>query len=252
MLDALSAAGDSVHLSRPAAARARQRQKCHRWLKTVLLVSAVAVARTAGAGAGHPSAQTDSVPKEAEPAYAAEQEPPPRGYLPDGSLVSERIARGRELFAKGRYTEAAAILIEVHAVDAQPIHLFNISQSYRRAGLLDEATARYNQFLSVAPQHAHAAEARSYLREIEVLRVERQRADQRARELAATRSALRTEQERLEVLRRQRPLHKRAWFWVVLGGTLTAAALAGAVGGVLASQKPKLPETDTGFVDFAF
>lgn len=224
--------------------------------------------------AGHPGpiqsayAQPAAAESPASPANSASparlDEPPPQGYLPDGSLISERVAIAREQFAAGKYSEAATILSLVIAVEPRPIHVFNLGQSQRRAGQIEGARKSYQRFMELAPEHPSVPEAVTYIRELDLIaaqvvqaekayrsQLDRTRSDLLA-QLDRTRGELLSERAQVAALRRDRPLYKRAWFWGVLGGTLTAATVVAVTAGVLATRPPEPPPTDTGYIGFPF
>lgn len=177
-------------------------------------------------------------------------EPPPADRMPDGSLTNDHVARARDLFTAGQFKEAAEILRNVIAFDPKPIHLFNLGQSQRRASQISEARQSYQRFVDMAPDHPSVREARSYIRELDSIEAQVQAAERRYRaQLDRTRSELLSQ---VAALRGEKPVYKRAWFWVVMGGTLTLVAAGGILAGVLATQKPEPPPTDTGYIGFSF
>jgi len=191
-------------------------------------------------------------------------EPPPQGYMPSGEQTAERVNAARELFAAGRYADAAALLQQVIAVDPKPVHVFNLGQSQRRAGQIDEARASYLRFTQLAPQHPNVPEARNYIRELESIAAHVQRAEQDYRkqldrtrsdllqQLNQARDELLTERAQAEAQGRRTPIYKRAWFWGVLGSAVTASVVVGAVVGYVVTRPPDPPPTDTGYINFSF
>jgi len=198
------------------------------------------------------------------PGPAPASEPPPLGYLGDGSLIADRVSMARELFAAGKYMQAAELLGRIITVDPRPIHYFNLGQTQRRAGQIDEARQSYRHFIEIAPQHPSVPEARAYMRELDSVAAQVAQAEKRYRsqldrtrgellqQLDLTRGELLSERAQVAQLRRGGPVYKRAWFWLVLGGTFTAVATAGIVAGVLLTQRPEPPPTDTGYIGFGF
>lgn len=217
---------------------------------------------------GVPQAQAQSVaissPVESPPSMTNPGEPPPQGFLPDGSLISDRVTTARELFAGGKYEQAAAILSLVISVEPRPIHVFNLGQTQRRAGQIEGARQSYQRFIELAPQHPSVPEAKTYIRELDQVAAQVAQAEKEYRsqldrtrgdllqQLDRTRGELLSERAQVAALRRDRPLYKRAWFWGVLGGTLTVATVGAVVAAVLATRAPDPPPTDTGYIGFPF
>lgn len=195
---------------------------------------------------------------------ASPGEPPPQGYLPDGTLITDRVTTARELFASGKYDQAAAILSLVISVEPRPIHVFNLGQTQRRAGQIEGARQSYQRFIELAPQHPSVPEAKTYIRELDQVAAQVAQAEKEYRsqlnrtrgdllqQLDRTRGELLSERAQVAALRRDRPLYKRAWFWGVLGGTLTVATVGAVVAAVLATRAPDPPPTDTGYIGFPF
>ena len=115
-----------------------------------------------------------------------------------------------------------------------------------------------------APGHRLAPEAKGYVADMRVLIAERQRAELarlllEAEQVRASQESeiLRLRADRAEedkrklaeqLSRSRRPVYKRAWFWILVGGV--AAATATAVGvGVYYSTRPQV---DGGFADIRF
>ena len=139
-----------------------------------------------------------------------------------------------------------------------------MGQSQRRAGQIDEARASYQRFIDLVPQHPSVPEARNYIRELDLIKAQVQQAEQGyrlqldrtrsdlLRQLNQTRDELLSERAQTAALRDGKPVYKRAWFWGVLGGTLSVAIVARAVIGYVATRAPDPPPTDTGYIGFTF
>lgn len=208
-------------------------------------------------------------PSSAKPALSAVRnpqspEPPPQGLMPDGTQISERVATARDLFSRGQYAAAAELLQQVIALDPKPIHVFNLGQSQRRAAQIEEARSSYQRFIELAPQHPSVGEARNYIRELDSISAQVRLAEQAYRkqlvrtrgellqQLNQTRDELLSERAQVAALRRDTPIYKRPWFWGVLSGALTAAAVTAVVVGYVATRAPAPPPTDTGYIGFTF
>jgi len=181
-------------------------------------------------------------PSSAKPALSAVRnpqspEPPPQGLMPDGTQISERVATARDLFSRGQYAAAAELLQQVIALDPKPIHVFNLGQSQRRA-------AHIRELDSISAQVRLAEQA--YRKQLVRTRGEL------LQQLNQTRDELLSERAQVAALRRDTPIYKRPWFWGVLSGALTAAAVTAVVVGYVAARAPEPPPTDTGYIGFTF
>lgn len=191
-------------------------------------------------------------------------DPTPQAASFERDSVAERVLRARQLFEGGKYADAAALLQQVISVEPKPVHIFNLGQSQRRAGQIDEARASYQRFIDLVPQHPSVPEARNYIRELDLIKAQVQQAEQGyrlqldrtrsdlLRQLNQTRDELLSERAQTAALRDGKPVYKRAWFWGVLGGTLSVAIVASAVIGYVATRAPDPPPTDTGYIGFTF
>ncbi len=192
-----------------------------------------------------------------------ELEPLPRGWPPRESVV-ELAERSIRLFAEKKFQESIDQLELAYAVEPQPLFLFNIGQAFRLSDDPLKAIAYYQRFVTLSPTHRLVPEAKGYIADMRVLRIEQERTvmARRLLELEQARAkqeaellrfrALQAEEEKrvlAEQLRKSsRPVYKRAWFWGVLGGAAAVTATAIGVGVYFA----KTPRVDGGFVDIHF
>lgn len=219
----------------------------------------------------------------------AEVEPPPAGYgdaaqsdAPSPLLASidtplpsrdaaDRQAQFRRFveqalasFRAGNYPATAESYINAYRVQPEPLLLFNAAQALRKGEAFAEALALYQRFITAAPKspmvpeaQANAASARASL---DVKRIQSQlgAAEQEAgrrrseAERLARENAEKTQQnqELLLRVREVRPLYKRPWFWVVLGGSVVA--VAGLAVGLGVALSPKVADGTLGNVSVGF
>lgn len=174
-----------------------------RWLSLALLLELPWQGVAAANPAGPPSAEVTSTKG---PAVASvEVEPPPAPLRPEASVdeqVDGHVQRSIDAFTSGRYEQSVRELSAAHALDPQPIFLFNIAQSYRRWQRLREALSYYQQFLKADPKTSLRAETRGYIQEL---------------------SALLEKQEQLERERRK-PAWRKPWFWGLVSGGVALVA----------------------------
>jgi tetratricopeptide (TPR) repeat protein len=243
-------------------------------LLLALLLSAGASSAATPAPPGPPAAASPApppAPRGAAPTPLGvpilDEEPPPSGWqpnLPPNPRAADFAARATRLFESRQYLESAEELARAFSIDPQPLYLFNRGQALRLADKPQDALLSYQQFLVQAPTHRLAPEAKGYVADMRVLIAERQRAELarlllEAEQVRASQEAeiLRLRADRAEedkrklaeqLSRSRRPVYKRAWFWVLVGGV--AAATATAVGvGVCYSNRPQV---DGGFADIRF
>lgn len=192
-------------------------------------------------------------------------EPPPAPL----ETAAEHLNKAQVYFQKKEFLLAIEELKRAHALDPQPLYLFNIAQAYRRAAIPKDALAYYERFLVDDPKTPLRPETEGYCNDMRTLIAEQERAEQvkralsdeqrraeeRQRALAEERARGEQTQKALLLERakaereRKKPVYKRAWFWAVLGG---AAVAVGAGVGLGVAFAPHDRPTDGGFVDINF
>lgn len=218
-----------------------------------------------------------------------EVEPPPAGYgdasrspakssllasldspLPSRD-AADRQAQFRRLveralasFRQGDYASTARSYVDAYRVQPEPLLLFNAAQALRKGEAFDDALALYQRFIAAAPKSPMVPEAQansaSVRASLDVQRIQSQlgvaeqeaiRRRQEAERLARD-NAEKTQQnqELLLQVKEGRPLHKRPWFWVVLGGSVVA--VAGLAVGLGVALSPKAPDGSLGNVAVGF
>lgn len=174
----------------------------------------------------------------AQTASAPDIEPPP-----EGQAAAELATYAKDLFLAGKYVEAADMLVAAYERSPHPIYLFNAAQSYRKGNAPRQALANYERFIQVAEHDALAAEAHTYVHDMQALidaqersqtaklelETERHAAAEIKLELESARQASAEKQQALllEKERAQRiaaalkraehpPFYKRAVFWGIV------------------------------------
>lgn len=151
------------------------------------------------------------------------------------------VAEAKVHFSEKDYAAAAAKLVRAHALEPNPMYLFNAGQSLRKGGRPKEALALYERFVSTSPTHRLVGEARNYISDLQglleaqkrgeevqlQLDAERQERTKTAEELEQERQTL--EKTRLELEKAKNPpVYKKGWFWAALAGVVfTGIAVAG-------------------------
>jgi tetratricopeptide (TPR) repeat protein len=84
----------------------------------------------------------------------------PRTDVIDHDAFDRHYNAAMESYRHADYARAIAEFEAAFAIDAQPMLIFNIAQSYRKAGRLDEALRNYRDYLQRDPsaEHGHVTE----------------------------------------------------------------------------------------------
>jgi tetratricopeptide (TPR) repeat protein len=154
-------------------------------------------------------------PAEEEAALTDGESPPPAD-----APAQAHWRYARQLFAHEDFVNAAKELELAFARDPRPLYLFNAGQAYRKGEKLVEAKHLYQQFLSLAPDHVLAVDARDHIRTIEQL-INQQEQNQQIG------FALEQTLKDLEKARKPLPVYKRAWFWLSIAGVASTAVAIG-------------------------
>jgi tetratricopeptide (TPR) repeat protein len=104
--------------------------------------------------------------------------------------------KGQQDYESGKFQAAIELFKDAYELVHDPIYLFNIAQSYRKAADCTNAADYYNQYLTASPTAENAAAVRGLLRELEPCVEQRKRehdaatrADDLARQARAQPSA---------------------------------------------------------------
>lgn len=216
-----------------------------------------------------------------------EVEPPPLGFGESGATQSPLIAsldsplpsrdaadrqalfrrhveRAIASFRQGDYASTARSYVDAYRVQPEPLLLFNAAQALRKGESWADALALYQRFIAAAPKSPMVPEAEansaSVRASLDVQRIQSQLgvAEQEAShrrqeaERLARDNAEKTQQNEALLLRvkEARPLYKRPWFWVVLGGSVVA--VAGLAVGLGVALSPKVADGTLGNVSVGF
>jgi tetratricopeptide (TPR) repeat protein len=218
---------------------------------------------------------------------APEVEPPPAGYGDAGDAPSPLISsldsplpsrdaadrqaqfrrfveRAVASYRQGDYATTAKSYVDAYRVQPEPLLLFNAAQALRKSESWADALALYQRFIAAAPKSPMVPEAEansaSVRASLDVQRIQSQLgvAEQEASrrrseaERLARENAEKTQQNQELLLRVKegRPLHKRPWFWVVLGGSVVA--VAGLAVGLGVALSPKVADGTLGNLSVGF
>jgi tetratricopeptide (TPR) repeat protein len=163
------------------------------------------------------------------------------------------------LYQAQKFEEAIPEFKAAYEIDRKPGLLFNIAQSYRKAGRPRDAIQYYDQYLSSDPRldtdtrrkvDGYLAEARNTLASLE-LELKRRLAEEKAARAVEPPPTLQPDptppppppapppppQEK------SIPVYKRPWLWAVVGGVVVAGVIVGVVVGT--STAPTAPVVDS-------
>jgi len=85
---------------------------------------------------------------------------------PKRQQFDEHYQAALAFYERTQYPEAIAEFEAAYDLDPQPILVFNIGQAYRKAGKLDEALAKYHEYLEKDPA-AERDRVNDIIREVE-------------------------------------------------------------------------------------
>ena len=189
----------------------------------------------APAGTAAPASTVDA--STAKATGGMQIEPPPAGAKAD--QIADYAAA---LFKQQRYSDAGDALKLAYEREPRPIFLFNVGQTYRKAGRYADAVAAYRQFVVAAPEHALVSEARGYENALTALIEQQERAKQiesslidKQAEAERVRQNLTLQQRKTEEAQhalavekaQQKKIYRRPWFWGIVGGGVALVAVVG-------------------------
>lgn len=203
------------------------------------------------------------------PGGAAAQEKEPAPASPSvQKTVRELIESATRAYQAGDYAKAATDYFAAYEKKPLAALLFNVAQSHRKAGRYQEALTLYERFVKEDPKstlvpeaEAHATAMRAQI-EAAKSSAERESAErlakQRTEEAEALARAHEAERKKAEAAlllmatkkaEQSKPVYKKAWFWVVIGGVV-AAGVATTVAVVLTRPQDPASELGTRVVQF--
>lgn len=177
---------------------------------------------------GAPAASSTPPAAAPVPGSGGALEPPPAGAKAD--QIADYAAA---LFKQQRYSDAGDALKLAYEREARPIFLFNVGQTYRKAGRYADAVAAYRRFIAAAPSNPLVSEARGYENTLTALIEQQERANQietslidQQAEAERARQNLTLQQRKTEEAQsalavekaQQKKIYRRPWFWGVIGG----------------------------------
>ncbi|GAC1504125.1 MAG: hypothetical protein NVS1B6_12000 [Steroidobacteraceae bacterium] len=151
------------------------------------------------------------------------------------------------------YKEALGDFKEAYRLTRDSTFLFNIAQCYRQLGDSAAAANFYRSYRREAPDTSNRTEVDRLIEEMDKAAAAQHGPPQETIKLEPARpptSAQPTSSSTTSELRAtsaQKPLTKKAWFWVVVAGS--AVVVAGATVGIVLGLTPRAPRANLGQVN---
>jgi tetratricopeptide (TPR) repeat protein len=160
------------------------------------------------------------------PAQTPPQTQPPSGpAAPPPEDAKQLFDRGTTLYALGHYAEAAPLFERAFELKADPVLLYDAAQAYRFAGSNQRALTLYQSYLHLFGDSEHQAEIEAHIAQLKAA-IAQEQAQAAASQASSPANALVASPPPPP-----KPLMKRPWFWVAVGGG--AVAVAGAIVGIV-------------------
>jgi tetratricopeptide (TPR) repeat protein len=103
----------------------------------------------------------------------------------DATSARDHFKRGQTHYSLGEFEQAAAEFREAYRLRDEPAILFNVAQSFRRAGNAREAYSYYSQFLERKPAASNRADVERFIEQMR-RKVDAEEAASRARSAAGS------------------------------------------------------------------
>jgi len=143
------------------------------------------------------------------------------------------VTRAREFSRAGQLDDALLSYQAAYRITADPRILFNVARIYHKQTRLPDAKAYYQRFLASGyEEESLRAKSQEYLAQIEAVAVpelEPPPAAPNSTDLTSGRVAADSG---------PKPIHRRPWFWLVIGTVVAGGVAGGVAAGVLVSQRP--------------
>ncbi|MBL9006863.1 MAG: hypothetical protein JNJ46_21590 [Myxococcales bacterium] len=156
----------------------------------------------------------------------------------DDAACRPVVSRAREFSKAGQLDDALLSYQAAYRITPDPRILFNIARIQQKQNKLAEALASYQKFVDTKfdDENLHS-KAQEYMAQIQAAQAEQRAkaAEPPPAGVSALTAGGATGQERAS---ESKPVYKKAWFWLLIGGVAAAGIAGGVAGGVIASQAP--------------
>lgn len=150
----------------------------------------------------------------------------------DDAACRPVVSRAREFSKAGQLDDALLSYQAAYRITPDPRILFNIGRIHHKKNNLTDALDAYQKFIDTKFDDDNLrSKAQEYIVQIQ--------ATQAAEPPPAALNPLATPGKvDADPATSNKPVYKKAWFWVLIGGLAAAGIAGGVAGGVIASQKP--------------
>jgi tetratricopeptide (TPR) repeat protein len=150
----------------------------------------------------------------------------------DDAACRPVVSRAREFSKAGQLDDALLSYQAAYRITPDPRILFNIARIQHKQNKLTDALESYQKFIDAKFDDENLrSKAQEYMTQIQAARA----AEPPPAAMVLTSS---TEKPPADSGAASRPVYKKAWFWVLIGGLAAAGIAGGVAGGVIASQQP--------------
>lgn len=156
----------------------------------------------------------------------------------DDAACRPVVSRAREFSKAGQLDDALLSYQAAYRITPDPRILFNIARIQQKQNKLAEALESYQKFVDTKFDDENLrSKAQEYMTQIQAAQAEQQAkaAEPPPAGVGALTAGGATGQERAS---ESKPVYKKAWFWLLIGGVAAAGIAGGVAGGVIASQSP--------------
>ena len=154
----------------------------------------------------------------------------------DDAACRPIASRAREFSKAGQLDDALLSYQAAYRITPDPRIVFNIARIQHKQNKLSDALDSYRRFVDTKFEDENLrSKAQEYIGQIQ--------AAQAAEPPPATLNPLATTgtgdgKAQADAGTTSKPVYKKAWFWVLIGGLAAAGIAGGVAGGVIASQQP--------------
>jgi tetratricopeptide (TPR) repeat protein len=152
------------------------------------------------------------------------------------ALARAHFITGKSYFAQDRYADALKEFEEAYRLSKRPGFLYNIGVCHEHLGHINEAIDAFERYLVESPEASERAEVKQRIDRLRTLPPPRATMGRAVATVPPTAATATTAPPP------PRPIHRRGWFWGVIGG-VGALVIGGVVAGVVVGTRDTGPRT---------
>ncbi len=150
----------------------------------------------------------------------------------DDAACRPVVSKAREFSKAGQLDDALLSYQAAYRLTPDPRILFNIARIQHKQNKLNDALESYQKFIDTKfEDESLRSKAQEYMTQIQAARAAEPAP-------AAIDPLAQSGKSDAEAAAGSKPVYKKAWFWVLIGGLAAAGIAGGVAGGVIASQQP--------------